>query len=53
MNLKVELANPEIDPALFSSERYENDGITQVFDMAGLMKMFAPQSNRRRTGDDA
>ncbi len=53
VNLKVELANPKIDPALFSSDRYENDGVTQVFDMAGLMKMFAPQSNRRRTGDDA
>ncbi len=51
VNLKVELANSEIDPALFSSERYENDGVTQVFDMAGLMKMFAPQSNMRSTGN--
>lgn len=53
VDLKVELANSEIDPALFSSERYENDGVTQVFDMAGLMKMFAPQSNIRSTGDDS
>ncbi len=53
VDLKVELANSEIDPALFSSERYENDGVTQVFDMAGLMKMFAPQSKMRSTGDDS
>jgi len=53
VSLKVELANPEIDPALFSSERYENDGVTQVFDMAGLMKMFAPQSNMRSRRDDS
>jgi len=51
VNLKVELANPEIDPALFSSERYENDGVTQVFDMAGLMNLFAPQSNTRSPRD--
>ncbi|MCH8912674.1 MAG: hypothetical protein IIA33_03795 [Planctomycetes bacterium] len=51
--LRVELGNAEIDPALFSSERYENDGVTQVFDMAGLMKLFAPQMNRRNTGDDS
>ncbi len=53
VNVKVELADSEIDPALFSSERYENDGVTQVFDMAGLMKMFAPQSNIRSTRDDS
>ncbi len=53
VSLRVELGNTEIDPALFSSERYENDGVTQVFDMAGLMKMFAPQTNRRNTGDDS
>ncbi len=52
VNLKVELANSEIDPALFSSERYENDGVTQVFDLAGLMKMFAPQLNMGGPGDD-
>ena len=51
VNLKVELANPEIDPALFNSERYENDGVTQVFDMAGLMNMFGPQSNTRSRKD--
>ena len=51
VNLKVELANPEIDPALFNSERYENDGVTQVFDMAGLMNMFGPQSNTRSRRD--
>ena len=47
VNLKVELADPEIDPALFSLERFENDGVTQIFDMASLMNMFAPQSNTR------
>ncbi len=53
VTLKVELANSEIDPALFSSERYENDGVTQVFDMAGLMKMFAPQLDLDMPEDDS
>jgi hypothetical protein len=53
VELKVELANAEIDPDLFSFERYENDGVTQVFDLAGLMKMFAPQSNMRSPRDDS
>ena len=53
VDLKVELANSEIDPALFSSERYENDGVTQVFDLAGLMKMFAPQLELDMPEDDS
>ena len=30
-----------------------DDGVTQVFDLAGLMKLFAPQLNRERTADDS
>ena len=30
-----------------------DDGVTQVFDMAGLMKLFAPQLNRESTADDS
>ena len=39
--LKIQIAYPH------------DDGVTQVFDMAGLLKLFAPQPNRGRTADDS
>lgn len=45
VDVKLDLANPEIDADLFSSERFVNDGVTQVFDLASLMKMFGSFSD--------
>lgn len=45
VDVKLDLANPEIDAALFDSERFSNDGVTQVFDLASLMKMFGSFSD--------